>query len=52
MGSDRMENGLIKELNYDLYIIPTSKDIDKIVPIFIEGNDTLWYGVKSLVNRH
>ncbi|MBL1211839.1 MAG: xanthine dehydrogenase family protein [Ignavibacteriae bacterium] len=43
------EKGMIKELNYDLYIIPTSKDIDKIEPIFIEGEDDhgAW-GAKSL----
>jgi CO/xanthine dehydrogenase Mo-binding subunit len=36
-------------MNFDQYIIPTSKDIDEIIPIFIEGEDDngAW-GAKSL----
>lgn len=41
--------GFPKELNYDQYLIPTSKDIGDIEPIFIEGEDPhgAW-GAKSL----
>jgi len=39
----------IRELNYDQYLIPTSKDIDEIEPIFIEGDDEFGaWGAKSL----
>ncbi len=43
------DNGTIRELNFDTYTIPTSKDINEIVPIFIEGNDAYGpWGAKSL----
>ncbi len=43
------ENGLIRELNFDTYTIPTSKDIGEIIPVFVEGDDAngAW-GAKSL----
>jgi CO/xanthine dehydrogenase Mo-binding subunit len=42
-------NGKIRELNFDQYIIPTSKDISEIEPIFIEGKDVYGpWGAKSL----
>ena len=41
--------GQIQELNFDQYLIPTSKDIGDIVPIFIEGSDKYGpWGAKSL----
>jgi CO/xanthine dehydrogenase Mo-binding subunit len=41
--------GHIRELNYDQYLIPTSKDIGEIVPIFVEGKETYGpWGAKSL----
>ena len=43
------EEGIIKELNYDQYLIPTSKDIDDIDAYFIEGKDKYGpWGAKSL----
>lgn len=42
-------NGFPRELNFDQYLIPTSKDIGEIVPIFIEGKDQYGpWGAKSL----
>lgn len=42
-------DGIIQELNFDQYIIPTSKDIGEIIPIFIEGKDKYGpWGAKSL----
>jgi CO/xanthine dehydrogenase Mo-binding subunit len=42
-------SGSIRELNFDQYLIPTSKDIGKIIPIFIEGKDKYGpWGGKSL----
>lgn len=42
-------NGFIRELNFDQYIIPTSKDITEIQPIFIEGEEKYGpWGAKSL----
>lgn len=42
-------NGFIRELNFDQYILLTSKDIDVIEPIFIEGEDKFGaWGGKSL----
>jgi len=42
-------NGKIRDLNFDQYIIPTSKDIGEIEPIFIEGKDIYGpWGAKSL----
>jgi CO/xanthine dehydrogenase Mo-binding subunit len=41
--------GNIRELNYDQILIPTSKDIGKIEPVFIEGKETYGpWGAKSL----
>ena len=43
------KDGLIRELNFDQLLIPTSKDIGEIVPIFIEGEDRYGpWGAKSL----
>ncbi len=42
-------NGIIRELNYDQFLIPTSKDIDEIKAIFVEGEDKYGaWGGKSL----
>jgi CO/xanthine dehydrogenase Mo-binding subunit len=42
-------NGMIREMNFDQYLIPTSKDIGEIVPIFIEGEDSFGaWGGKAL----
>jgi len=43
------DEGFIRELNFDQYLIPTSKDIGEIVPIFVQGDDPngAW-GAKSL----
>lgn len=42
-------NGLPRELNFDQYIIPTSKDVGEIIPIFVEGKDEFGpWGAKSL----
>jgi CO/xanthine dehydrogenase Mo-binding subunit len=41
--------GFIRELNFDQLLIPTSKDIGEIVPIFAEGKDRFGpWGAKSL----
>ena len=32
-------SGFIRELNFDQYLIPTSKDIGEIIPIFVEGKE-------------
>jgi CO/xanthine dehydrogenase Mo-binding subunit len=41
--------GFIRELNFDQYLIPTSKDIAEIVPVFLEGDDIYGpWGAKSL----
>jgi CO/xanthine dehydrogenase Mo-binding subunit len=41
--------GRIRELNFDEYIIPTSKDIGCIEPVFVEGRDSHGpWGAKSL----
>jgi CO/xanthine dehydrogenase Mo-binding subunit len=41
--------GEIRELNFDQYLIPTSKDIGVIVPIFLEGKEKYGpWGAKSL----
>lgn len=43
------KDGFPRELNFDQYIIPTSKDIGEIVPIFVEGKDEFGpWGAKSL----
>ncbi len=43
------DNSNIRELNFDQYLIPTSKDLKEIKPIFIEGNDVFGaWGAKSL----
>ncbi len=43
------DNGMIRELNFDQYLIPTAKDIDVIKPMFIEGNESYGpWGAKSL----
>ena len=43
------DHGFIRELNFDQYLIPTSKDIGEIVPIFVEGKDQYGaWGAKSL----
>ncbi len=42
-------NGVIREMNFDQYILLTSKDIDVIEPIFIEGDEPYGaWGGKSL----
>ncbi len=42
-------NGKPRELNFDQYIIPTSKDVGEIIPIFVEGKDEFGpWGAKSL----
>lgn len=44
-----VDEGFIRELNFDQYLIPTSKDIGEIVPIFVEGEDQYGaWGAKSL----
>jgi len=41
--------GMIRELNFDQFLIPTSKDIGEIVPVFLEGEDAYGpWGAKSL----
>jgi CO/xanthine dehydrogenase Mo-binding subunit len=43
------DSGNIRELNFDQYLIPTSKDLKEIIPIFIEGKDSFGaWGAKSL----
>ncbi len=43
------DKGFIRELNFDQYTIPTSKDIGEIKPIFVEGKDIYGpWGAKSL----
>jgi len=43
------EEGFIRELNFDQFLIPTSKDISEIVPQFIEGDEKFGpWGAKSL----
>jgi len=43
------ENGLIRELNFDQYLILTTKDIGEIKPIFVEGKEIYGpWGAKSL----
>ena len=42
-------NGFIRELNFDQILIPTSKDIGEILPVFIEGKEEFGpWGAKSL----
>lgn len=42
-------NGNIRELNFDQYLIPTAKDLKEIKPIFVEGKDIYGaWGGKSL----
>lgn len=44
-----VKDGHIKELNFDQYLIPTSKDIGEIYPVFVEGKDNYGpWGGKSL----
>ncbi|MCX6150593.1 MAG: xanthine dehydrogenase family protein molybdopterin-binding subunit [Ignavibacteriales bacterium] len=41
--------GFIRELNFDQYLIPTSKDVGEIIPVFVEGEDNFGaWGGKSL----
>lgn len=41
--------GKIRELNFDQYLIPTSKEIGEIEPVFVEGKDIYGpWGAKSL----
>ncbi|MEW6653237.1 MAG: xanthine dehydrogenase family protein molybdopterin-binding subunit [Bacteroidota bacterium] len=43
------EDGMIRELNFDQYLIPTAKDIDEIKPLFLEGEEKYGaWGAKSL----
>ncbi len=42
-------NGAVREMNFDQYLVPTSKDVGDITPIFIEGEDKYGpWGAKSL----
>lgn len=44
-----VHEGLIRELNLDQYLMPTSKDIGEIIPVFVEGKDIYGpWGAKSL----
>jgi CO/xanthine dehydrogenase Mo-binding subunit len=44
-----VHNGSIRELNFDQFLIPTSKDIGEIAPVFLEGRDVYGpWGAKSL----
>lgn len=44
-----LSNGRIRERNLDQYLIPTSKDINEIKAIFVEGDDSFGaWGAKSL----
>ena len=41
--------GFIRELNFDQFIIPTSRDIGEIIPVLVEGKDRFGpWGAKSL----
>jgi len=43
------KDGFIRDSNFDQYLIPTSKDIGEIIPIFMEGEDQFGpWGAKSL----
>ena len=43
------ENGMIKELNFDQFLMMTSKDINEIKTIFVEGKEKYGpWGAKSL----
>jgi CO/xanthine dehydrogenase Mo-binding subunit len=43
------EDGFIRELNFDQYLVPTSKDIGEIEPVFVQGKDPYGaWGAKSL----
>lgn len=43
------DSGKIRELNFDQFLIPTSKDLREIKPIFVEGRDVYGaWGAKSL----
>ena len=43
------DNGEIRELNFDTYTLPTSKDIKEIIPVFVEGKEEHGpWGAKSL----
>ncbi|MBC8185653.1 xanthine dehydrogenase family protein [candidate division KSB1 bacterium] len=43
------EEGSIRELNFDQYLIPTSKDIGEIIPQFVEGDEQFGpWGAKAL----
>ncbi len=43
------EDGSIRELNFDQYLIPTSKDIGEIIPHFVEGDEQFGpWGAKAL----
>ena len=42
-------HGKIRELNFDQYLIPTSKDIGEIIPVFLQGREKYGpWGAKSL----
>ncbi|MEJ2634787.1 MAG: xanthine dehydrogenase family protein molybdopterin-binding subunit [Calditrichia bacterium] len=44
-----VHDGNIRELNFDQYLLPTSKDIGIIEPVFVEGKDEYGpWGAKSL----
>ncbi|MEJ2634839.1 MAG: xanthine dehydrogenase, partial [Calditrichia bacterium] len=44
-----VHEGNIRELNFDQYLLPTSKDIGIIEPVFVEGKDEYGpWGAKSL----
>ena len=41
--------GAIRERNFDQFLIPTSKDIGEIIPVFVEGKEKYGpWGAKSL----